>query len=94
MQYSLKTKYREQRNKLGETGAGLIDRNEKDQIIEDSKLGNIFDKIQKDFPWYEQMNKLMYRSPLVGMDAISNSASNVDMSVLKVGNTGPETSQV
>ncbi|KIJ47695.1 hypothetical protein M422DRAFT_248701 [Sphaerobolus stellatus SS14] len=79
--YNLKKKYTELRNKLSETGQGLIDDGCEAEIEEDSPLENLWQLILREFPWYRRMNALMGKSPVIGA-ASQNSTSPMDLSVL------------
>ncbi|GJJ11591.1 hypothetical protein Clacol_005826 [Clathrus columnatus] len=76
---------------LKETGQGLVDEGQEDEIAEGSKLENIWckkihiysykislEKIQQEFPWYKQMNNLMGKSPI--FESINNSSIDRDTS--------------
>ncbi|KAF8576903.1 hypothetical protein K439DRAFT_1622528 [Ramaria rubella] len=70
---ALKKKYLELYNELGSTGHGLIEDDREDEIWADSIISNVWDKIQKTFPWYKEMSTLLKSSPVVDKDASANS---------------------
>ncbi|KIJ48110.1 hypothetical protein M422DRAFT_45526 [Sphaerobolus stellatus SS14] len=78
----LKKRYGALRKQLGDTGHGLIDTDMEDSITAGSTISNVWDKIQVDFPWYKELNKMLRTSPVYVKDAASNSDSPVDVSVL------------
>ncbi|TFY76194.1 hypothetical protein EWM64_g7820 [Hericium alpestre] len=78
----IKTSYIKYCNLLGETGQGLINDDWESEIIEGSDIANIWDEIQKKFPWYKRVNNLYGRSPVVDRSAVTNSASDLDTSIL------------
>ncbi|KAK7015981.1 hypothetical protein R3P38DRAFT_3203707 [Favolaschia claudopus] len=63
---NLKTGYTTNREKLGETGHGLV----------------AADKIEGKFPWYMRMHELMGTSPVVSRSAGAHSETRVDLSIL------------
>ncbi|KIJ35052.1 hypothetical protein M422DRAFT_262795 [Sphaerobolus stellatus SS14] len=79
---TLKKRYRELRVMLGETGHGLVDTNMEESITVGSNILNVWDKIQAEFPWYKELNKMLRTSPVFVKNATSNSDSQVDISVL------------
>ncbi|KAF9235106.1 hypothetical protein BU15DRAFT_78338 [Melanogaster broomeanus] len=56
---SLKATYTEYRNKLGETGHGLVVGGCEDELHAGSDIANVYDDIQLKFPWYLRMHALM-----------------------------------
>ncbi|KIJ61907.1 hypothetical protein HYDPIDRAFT_169487 [Hydnomerulius pinastri MD-312] len=79
---SLKGTYTEFRNKLGETGHGLIVAGREDEMRMGSDIANVYDEIQLKFPWYLRMHALMGTSPVASRKSISNSKSDIDLTVL------------
>ncbi|KAF8592633.1 hypothetical protein K439DRAFT_1610402 [Ramaria rubella] len=69
-------------NDPSSTGHGLIEDNREDEIWANSIISNIWDKIQKTFPWYKEMSTLLKSSPVVDKDASANSTTELDLSVL------------
>ncbi|KIJ35355.1 hypothetical protein M422DRAFT_69947 [Sphaerobolus stellatus SS14] len=84
---NIKKKYTLNRNRIHETGQGLIDEGREDQIEEGSPLENLWQQILRDFPYYQRMNALMGKSPVIGA-ASQNSASTLDLSVLRTEQAG------
>ncbi|KIJ49879.1 hypothetical protein M422DRAFT_246247 [Sphaerobolus stellatus SS14] len=82
----IKKKYNMHPDMLSQIGQGLIDEGWDHEIQDGSELANIWDKIQADFPWYETLNQLLGRSPVVDKEDSKNSISDMDLSVL--GNRG------
>ncbi|OJT05812.1 hypothetical protein TRAPUB_11246 [Trametes pubescens] len=78
----LKALYRECREKLTATGAGLVDEDRESEFEPGSQLANIWDEIQHDFPWYKRMNALMRGHPLIDRSGVANSATGVDLDIL------------
>ncbi|GJJ06933.1 hypothetical protein Clacol_001129 [Clathrus columnatus] len=74
----LKKNYTKHWNSLKETGKGLVDEGQEDEIAEGSKLENIWHKKIYKFPWYKQMSNLMGKSPV--FDSINNSGIDRDTS--------------
>ncbi|KAJ7911696.1 hypothetical protein B0H13DRAFT_2328078 [Mycena leptocephala] len=79
---ALKKGYRDSWTLLGATGQGLVADNREGEIESGSDLQNIWDKIQKKFPWYKRMHLLMGNSPVVDRSAVSHSQTSVDLSIL------------
>ncbi|CAE6450261.1 unnamed protein product [Rhizoctonia solani] len=79
----LKREYRNIRNGLSETGAGL---NSPDEIKESSKLRNIFDQIETDFPYYWRMRDLLFKSPAVEPELLVNPGSQIDVATILATN--------
>lgn len=48
-----------------------------------NNLTIILERIEKDFPWYKVMNRLMGASPIVDRSAIAHSGTVLDLSVLQ-----------
>ncbi|KAF8585642.1 hypothetical protein K439DRAFT_1615775 [Ramaria rubella] len=84
----LKKKYLELYNELCSTGHGLIEDDREDEIWADSVISNIWDKIQKTFPWYKEMSTLLKSSLVVDKDASANSTTELDLSVLMTQPSG------
>ncbi|KAF8581018.1 hypothetical protein K439DRAFT_1517445 [Ramaria rubella] len=80
--HALRKKYFEFRNELGTTGHGLIEEEREDEIWVDSAISNVWDKIQKSFPWYKELSCLLKASPIIDKEALANSATELDLSVL------------
>ncbi|KAL7278381.1 hypothetical protein ACG7TL_008361 [Trametes sanguinea] len=78
----LKSLYRDCRARLQNTGAGLVDEDRENELEPGSELANIWDAIQRDFPWYKRMNALMRGHPLVDRSGVANSATDIDLSIL------------
>ncbi|KAF8583314.1 hypothetical protein K439DRAFT_1617535 [Ramaria rubella] len=80
--HALRKKYFEFRNELGTTGHGLMEEEREDEIWVDSAISNVWDKIQKSFPWYKELSCLLKASPIIDKQASANSATELDLSVL------------
>ncbi|KIJ41809.1 hypothetical protein M422DRAFT_255125 [Sphaerobolus stellatus SS14] len=78
----LKKQCRELWVMLGETRHGLADTDMEESITVGSNILNVWDKIQAEFLWYKELNKMLCTSPAFVKDATSNSDSQVDISVL------------
>ncbi|KAF8584007.1 hypothetical protein K439DRAFT_1616995 [Ramaria rubella] len=78
----LRKKYFELQNELGATGHGLIEDEQELEIWDDSVISNVWEKIQKIFPWYKDLSQLLKASPLVDREASANSATDLDLMVL------------
>ncbi|KAF8581874.1 hypothetical protein K439DRAFT_1618686 [Ramaria rubella] len=80
--HGLRKKYFELRNELGATGHGLIEDERELEIWDDSAISNVWEKIQKIFPWYKDLSRLLKASPVVDREASVNSATDLDLMVL------------
>ncbi|KII82823.1 hypothetical protein PLICRDRAFT_33215 [Plicaturopsis crispa FD-325 SS-3] len=85
--HSLKNKFRELRRMMSATGQGLIEQDREAEITEGSDIDNLWQKIQRDFPWYKRMNALMGKNPIVDRSAVGNSTTPIDTSVLQASRT-------
>ncbi|KAF9235926.1 hypothetical protein BU15DRAFT_64469 [Melanogaster broomeanus] len=90
MSLSLKTTYQAYRKELGETGHGLVVAGREEELYEGSPAANVYEDIQKKFPWYRRMDELMGSSPAHNRSAVSNSQSTLDLSVLGGNDTDNE----
>ncbi|KAF8590537.1 hypothetical protein K439DRAFT_1611928 [Ramaria rubella] len=88
---ALKKKYLELFNELGSTGHGLIEEDREAEIWVDSAISNVWDKIQKMFPWYKELSALLKESPVVDKDAAANSMTELDLSFLMIQGLGAPT---
>ncbi|KAF8582916.1 hypothetical protein K439DRAFT_1617903 [Ramaria rubella] len=70
------------RTEIGETGQGLLDEDRELEIRQGTRLGNVWEKVQKSFPWYKCLHALMCTSPVVDRSAVGHSMSELDLSVL------------
>ncbi|KAF8575694.1 hypothetical protein K439DRAFT_1623388 [Ramaria rubella] len=52
------------------------------EIWADSAISNVWDKIQKSFPWYKELSCLLKASPIIDKEASANSATELDLSFL------------
>ncbi|KAF8573638.1 hypothetical protein K439DRAFT_1624928 [Ramaria rubella] len=84
----LKKKYLELYNELGSTGHGLIQEDWEQEIWEASAIANVWDKIQKYFPWYKELGPLLKESLVLDKDAAANSATDLDVSLLITHGSG------
>ncbi|KAF8442020.1 hypothetical protein L210DRAFT_987512 [Boletus edulis BED1] len=87
---SLKGTYIEYRNNLGETGHGLIISGREDELHIGSEMANVYDEIKSKFLWYLRSHALMGSSPIVCRKSISNSKSDIDLTVLGGGDGGDD----
>ncbi|KAL7283096.1 hypothetical protein ACG7TL_002521 [Trametes sanguinea] len=78
----LKAIYRDCGLKLTETGAGLVDDDREDEIGEGSELANIWEAIQREFPWYKRVNELMRGHPMIDRSGVANSTTDIDVTIL------------
>ncbi|KAF8578043.1 hypothetical protein K439DRAFT_1621630 [Ramaria rubella] len=78
----LRKKYFELQNELGATGHGLIEDERELEIWDDSAISNVWEKMQKIFPWYKDLSWLLKASPVVDREASVNSATDLDLTVL------------
>ncbi|KAF8576061.1 hypothetical protein K439DRAFT_1623139 [Ramaria rubella] len=79
---ALKKKYSKLRTEIGETGQGLLDEDCELEIWQGTRLSNVWEKVQKSFPWYKRLHTLMGMSPVVDRSAVGHSMSELDLSVL------------
>ncbi|KAF8584730.1 hypothetical protein K439DRAFT_1616460 [Ramaria rubella] len=84
----LKKKILELYNELGSTGHGLIQEDWEQEIWEDSAIANVWDKIQKCFPWYKELGPLLKASLVLDKDAATNSVTDLDLSLLITHSSG------
>ncbi|KIK92118.1 hypothetical protein PAXRUDRAFT_13422 [Paxillus rubicundulus Ve08.2h10] len=87
---SLKSTFTKYHNKLGKTGHGLVTSGHADELYEGSEATNVYEAIEKKFPWYLQMSVLMGSSPVSSWKAISNSQSYLNLAVLGVDDDADE----
>ncbi|KAF8583939.1 hypothetical protein K439DRAFT_1617035 [Ramaria rubella] len=78
----LKKKYFELWKELGLTGHGLIEADREEDIWENSAISNVWEKIQKAFPWYKDLSVLLKASPIVNQEASANSVTDLDLLIL------------
>ncbi|KAJ7091297.1 hypothetical protein C8R43DRAFT_1142026 [Mycena crocata] len=79
---TIKKNYATHHDTLGATGHGLVVAGKEDEIIENSPIANAWQLIEKKFPWYKRMDKLMGTSPIVNRSAVAHSNTRVDLGVL------------
>ncbi|KAF9232196.1 hypothetical protein BU15DRAFT_81515 [Melanogaster broomeanus] len=83
---SLKSTFHALRQELGETGHGLVISGCDEDLREGSEVANVWEDIQKKFPWYIRMAALIGGSPNYSRKGVSNSQSALDLSVLGTEN--------
>ncbi|KAG6913229.1 hypothetical protein DXG01_008585, partial [Tephrocybe rancida] len=79
---ALKRSYALYHKEMTDTGHGLMEEDHEDEITEGSDLDLLVKNMEKKFPWYKRMHKLMGTSPVVDKSAIANSttlAKNLDL---------------
>ncbi|KIK78705.1 hypothetical protein PAXRUDRAFT_16730 [Paxillus rubicundulus Ve08.2h10] len=87
---SLKSTFTKYCNKLGETGHSLVMSGHADKLYEGIEATNVYEAIEKKFPWYLWMSALMGSSPVLSRKAISNSQSYLNLAVLGVDDDADE----
>jgi hypothetical protein len=98
----LKRDYIKHCDSISETGQGLLDEGCKSEFEPGSKLANIWgtylmfavahdtyrylEQINKGFLWYKHLHTLMGTSPIVDTSGITNSTTDIDLTVLQLEN--------
>lgn len=79
---ALKASYRSYRDKLGQTGHGLLVEDREAEIVSGTPIANIYDKIQVKFKWYKRLHVLLNESPIFDTSAVVHGASTLNLGVL------------
>ncbi|KAF8835212.1 hypothetical protein BDN67DRAFT_1015742 [Paxillus ammoniavirescens] len=85
-----RTTYHALHQELGETGHGLVVDGHNRDLHTGSTAANIWEDIQRKFPWYVRMAALVGGSPNYSRKAVSNSQSALDLSILGTKNLDDE----
>ncbi|KAH9969954.1 hypothetical protein BJV74DRAFT_799332 [Russula compacta] len=92
---SLKAVYTKNRAKLSETGQGLLDIDQEDEITPSSEITNIWGdqllvayKIKAVFPWYKHLHALMRTNPTITKASVAHSKTPLDLGILVQGGSG------